>query len=310
MKTVLITGGTGLLGQALTKGLLARGYSIIILTRNAASKKNERNVRYAQWDLAAQAIDSSAILTADYIVHLAGANVAEQRWSQKRKQEIVESRAQSSALLVKALQENQNDVKAVVSASGIGWYGADPQIPNLVPFVESDRAADDFLGTTCVQWEQSIQPVTSLGKRLVIFRTGLVLSNNGGAYAEFKKPLRFGVASVLGNGKQMVSWIHVDDMVNLYITALENEAWSGVYNAVAPQPVSNKALIQAMSRQRGGFHITTHVPQFALKTALGEMSVEVLKSATVSSGKVEAAGYTFSFPHIEAAVQHLHQTGS
>jgi uncharacterized protein (TIGR01777 family) len=305
MATVLITGGTGLIGQALTTALLAKGYKIIVLTRNAKGKKAIPGVSYAQWDVAAQTIDSGAITQADYIVHLAGANVAQHRWTEERKQEIVQSRVESSALLVKALQQNGNNVKAVISASAIGWYGADPHLPNPKPFVETDTAAPDFLGTTCVQWERSVAPVAEMGKRLVLLRTGIALSNKDGAYAEFKKPLRFGTATVLGSGRQVVSWIHIDDLVKLYIQAIENESWSGVYNAVAPHPVSNKQLIQTIAKQRGGFYITVHVPELALKTALGEMSIEVLKSATVSSSKIEQAGYTFLFPHIEAAVQHL-----
>ena len=310
MATVLITGGTGLIGQALTKILLAQGYHVIILTRNAAGKKATQNLSFAQWDVAAQTIDSTAMQQADYIIHLAGAGVAERRWTTKRKQEIVDSRVQSSALILKTLRETDNKVRAVISASAIGWYGADPTIPNPSAFTETDNAAADFLGTTCVQWEQSIQPLTELNKRLVIFRTGIVLSNKGGAYAEFKKPLRFGVASVLGSGKQIISWIHIDDLVNLYIAAIENKTWQGVYNAVAPHPVSNKTLIQTIAKQRGGFYITAPVPAIALKGALGEMSIEVLKSTTVSSRKIEQAGYTFSFPHIEAAVQDLQKNAS
>lgn len=310
MATVLITGGTGLIGQALTKELIAKGHEVIILTRDAGAKKAARNIRYAQWNVAGQSIENSAIQQADYIVHLAGANVAEGRWTEKRKKEIIDSRVQSSALLLNALKENSNNVKAVISASAIGWYGADPKIPNPAPFVEADKAADDFLGTTCAQWERSIEPVSHLGKRLAILRTGIVLSNNGGAYAEFKKPLRFGAAAVLGSGKQMISWIHIDDMVKMYIEAIENRNWQGVYNAVAPQPVSNKTLIQTIAKQRGGFYITTHVPEAALKLALGEMSIEVLKSTTVSASKIEAAGYTFLFPHIEPAIYNLHKKAS
>lgn len=307
MATVVITGGTGLIGQALAKALLAKGYSVIILTRKPAEAKTIQKVTYAHWDTGLQTIDPNAVQEAGCIVHLAGANVAERRWTETRKKEIVDSRVQSGTLLLKALQQNSNSVKAVISASAIGWYGPDAQVPNPKPFTETDSAARDFLGATCAQWERSIQPAAGLGKRLVIFRTGIVLSNKGGAYAAFKKPLRFGLASVLGNGRQTVSWIHIDDIVNLYMAAIENEAWSGIYNAVAPHPVSNKKLIQTMAKQRGGFYITAPVPEAALKIALGEMSIEVLKSTTVSSKKIEEAGYTFSFPHIEAAVANLHK---
>jgi uncharacterized protein (TIGR01777 family) len=310
MATVLITGGTGLIGQALTAALVEKGNQVIVLTRNAAAKKSTPQVRYASWNVAAQTIDRNAIEQTDFIIHLAGANVADGRWTPHRKQEILSSRVASGALLINALKENANNVKAVISASAIGWYGADPQVPNPKPFVETNDAAADFLGTTCVQWEQSIAPVTTVGKRLVILRTGIVLSNKGGAYAEFKKPLRFGMASILGSGNQVVSWIHMDDIVNLYMAAMENSSWQGVYNAVAPQPVSNKILIETIAKQRGGFYITSHVPELALKVALGEMSVEVLKSATVSARKLEAAGYTFLFPNIATAVFNLHKKAS
>lgn len=294
-----------MIGQALTKELVARGYSVIILTRGSAAPAKGSGVQYAQWDVERQTIDKDAVGRADYIVHLAGANVAEGRWTDARKREIRESRTRSGALLVKALKENPNNVKAVVSASAIGWYGPDGQVPNPHPFTESAPANTDFLGTTCQQWEDSIKPVVDLGKRLVILRTGIVLSAEGGAYKEFEKPLRFGVASVLGNGRQVVSWIHMADLVGMYITAIRNERWQGVYNAVAPQPVTNRELIGTIARQRGRFFITTTVPEAALKVALGEMSIEVLKSATVSSRKAEEAGYQFLFPNIGTAVHNL-----
>jgi uncharacterized protein len=306
MATVLITGGTGLIGQALTKELLAKGYEVIILTRNPNKEKQTAGkVSYAAWNLAMQSIDEKAIQKSDYVVHLAGANVAGGRWTEKRKKEIVESRTKSGQLLVKALKEIPNKIKTVVSASAIGFYGPDPIIPNPKPFVETDPADDSFLGRTCVQWESAIDPVIESGKRLVKFRTGIVLSNDSGAYAEFKKPLKFGIASVLGSGKQIISWIHIKDIAGLYIYAIENEKMEGVYNAVAPQPVSNKKLIETIAGEKAGFSVTAHVPEFVLKTMLGEMSIEVLKSATVSNKKIEAAGYVFMFPGIEAAVKNL-----
>jgi uncharacterized protein (TIGR01777 family) len=310
MATVLVTGGTGLIGQALTNALIAKRHEVIVLTRNLNDRKTTKRLRYALWDANAQTMDKYAIAQADFIIHLAGANVADGRWTEKRKQEIRDSRVRGGELLVKVLQEIPNAVKAVISASATGWYGPDPVIPNSKPFTENDPAATDFLGSTCKQWEESIQPVTELGKRLVLFRTGIVLSNRGGAYAEFKKPLRFGVASVLGNGRQMISWIHIDDIVQLYINALESDSWQGVYNTVAPQPASNKQLITAMAKQRGRFYMTTHVPELALKTALGEMSIEVLKSTTVSASKLEKRGYPFLFPHIDTAVRNLHKNAS
>lgn len=305
MKTVLITGGTGLIGKALTKELVDKGYSVIILTRNKGGRKSRENVSYALWNTQQQTIDGQAMAKADYIVHLAGANVAERRWTKKRKKEIVGSRVHSGTLLVKALKEIPNQVKAVISASAIGWYGPDPRIPNPRPFTEADGAAQDFLGTTCRQWEGAIVPAAETGKRLVILRTGIVLSNEGGAYAEFKKPLKFGMAAVLGNGRQMISWIHIKDLVRLYREAIENDKLNGIYNAVAPNPVNNQTLIDEIAKQNKRFYIKAPVPSFVLKVVLGELSIEVLKSATVSSRKIESAGFQFLFPAIGAAVHDL-----
>jgi uncharacterized protein len=305
MATVLITGGTGLIGQALTKELLAKGYEVTILTRDSRNQKTIKNLTYASWDLQQQTIDETAIKKANYIVHLAGANVGKGRWTDKRKKEIIESRTQSAALLAKGLKEIPNNVKAVISSSAIGWYGPDPVVPNPKPFIETDLHDNSFLGNTCEQWEAGIRAVMELNKRLIIFRTGIVLSNEGGAFAEFKKPLKFGIASILGNGQQVVSWIHVKDIVGIYIYGIENEKLNGIYNAVAPQPVSNKRLIQTMAKEKAGLAILAPVPAFVLKAMFGEMSIEVLKSATVSSKKIEDAGYSFLFPSIEGAVKNL-----
>lgn len=306
MATVLITGGTGLIGKALTKALTAKGYEVIILTRKLPAKTKSRpGIAYALWDVEAQTIDEKAVAQADFIVHLAGANVAEGRWTETRKQEILDSRVDSGRLLVKALKDTPNKVQAVVSSSAIGWYGPDPQLPNPHPFVETDPADRSFLGTTCKAWEEAIAPVAAMGKRLVYLRTGIVLSQEGGAYKEFRKPLGFGVASILGNGKQVVSWIHIDDIVGLYIKAIEDVSWSGPYNAVAPQPVPSKTLIQTMAKVKGGLAIPAPVPAFVLRTMLGEMSIEVLKSATVSSSKAEAGGYRFLYPDVLSAVKAL-----
>ena len=303
MQTVLITGGTGMIGHALRSKLLEKGYRVIILTRNKSKQKSESaNLLYAEWDVEKMQIEPEAIAQADYIIHLAGAGVADERWTEKRKQEIISSRVKTGELLVKALNETLNNVKAVISISGIGYYGPDK---NGKAFVESDNPSNDFLADTCIKWEAAIQPVEAIGKRLVIFRTGVVLSNDGGAFTEFKKPLRFGFATILGSGKQIVSWIHTDDLVKLYLNAIENNLISGIYNAVAPKPVSNKELILQLAKAKNKFYIPVIVPAFVLKIVVGELSVEVLKSATVSSAKIESTGFVFQYPTIESAIQKL-----
>lgn len=303
MSTVLITGGSGLIGNALTKLLLEKGFEVIIFTRNPEKQKPvSAKLSYAQWNIDEQMIDKAALAKADHIIHLAGAGIADKRWSKKRKKEILESRTKSSDLIVDSLKNVPNKVKTVVSASGIGWYGQDPVIPNPKAFAEDSPASNDFLGNTCRQWEESIEPVTQLGKRLVKLRTGIVLSIDGGALKKFMKPLKFGVATILGNGKQIISWIHIDDLARVFLSAIENNRMIGVYNAVTSNPVSNKELVIQLAKSRKKLFIPFHVPTFMLKLILGEMSIEVLKSATVSNEKILKAGFNFQFPGIAEAL--------
>ncbi len=311
MLSVLITGGTGVIGKRLSSMLVEKGYHVIILTRqqsliNGEIKDKEAGLHYAYWNVEKSEIDKNAVTNTDYVIHLAGAGVADKRWTEKRKTEIVESRTKSSALLIKALRENDNKVKAVISASAIGWYGPDTTESLKRGFSESEKPTDDFLGNTCLLWEESIEPVMELGKRLVRLRTGIVLSNDGGAFAEFRKPLKAGIAAILGTGRQTISWIHIEDICRIYLYALENEKLEGIYNAAAPKPVNNKTLVLQIAKQlHGNFFVAMPVPAFILKIVLGEMSIEVLKSTTVSSKKIMAAGFKFLHPSIETAVEAL-----
>ncbi len=304
MRTILITGGTGLVGKELIKQLVNKNYSVIVLTRKIPNESVLPKISYALWDVNKGTIDVDAIKKADAIIHLAGAGVMDKKWNEEYKKEIEESRTKSSALLVKTLAENEHNVKTIVSASAIGWYGAD-KIPNHY-FTENEKADDAFLGEVCLKWEQSIEAAEPLGIRVCKLRTGIVLAKDGGAYAEFRNPLKFGVAAILSNGKQMVSWIHNADLCRLYIFALENENISGSYNAVAPVPVSNKTLTLEIAKKfRGKSFIPVHVPNFVLKIMLGSRSIEILKSATVSCTKIKDAGFTFLFPSVESAVNEI-----
>ncbi len=307
MPTVLITGGTGLVGRKLTEHLIENNYEVIILSRNKNNSSGNSKITYSYWDVKKEVIDVAAIQKADCIVHLAGAGVMDKRWSKAYKKEILESRTKSAALLVKTLKENNHNVKTFVSASAIGWYGedSDPLI-RKEGFIETDLAAKDFLGETCLLWEAVSEPVTGLGIRLVRIRTGIVLSNEGGALKEFRNPLRYGVAAILGNGKQIISWIHIDDLCRMYCEAIENNFLQGSYNAVAPIPVSQKKLLLVLAEKlRNRFYTTIHVPRFFLKLILGERSIEILKSATVSCKKIKSTGFTFLYPTLDAAMEEL-----
>jgi uncharacterized protein (TIGR01777 family) len=306
METVLITGGTGLIGTRLTELLVEKGYRVIILTRSIPVIDKADRVRYAKWDLVSREIDPDAIKEADYVIHLAGAGVAEKRWSEKRKQEIVSSRTKTGALLSETIGKYPNKIKAVISMSAIGWYGPDTDRSKAKGFEENASPDRSFLGETCREWEAAVSPITDLGKRLVIFRTGIVLSDDGGAFTEFRKPLQARLATILGNGKQVISWIHIDDLCRMFILALENRELNGVYNAVAPNPVTNRQLVMQLAKKTcGRFFLPVYVPAFVLKIMLGEMSIEVLKSATVSARKILQTGFVFSYPEIESAIDDL-----
>jgi uncharacterized protein (TIGR01777 family) len=299
MDTVIITGGTGLIGRALSTYLVSRGMQVIILTREPRSHlSSSPGISYAGWNVEEQSITEEAFKKAKFIIHLAGAGVADKSWTEKRKKEILESRTKSASLLVKVLQQVPNEIIAVVSASAIGWYKKN----NPVPATETDPPGQGFLSETCVAWENSIRPVSELGKRLVILRTGIVLSNDGGAFPEFARPVRFGIAAILGNGKQMISWIHIEDLCRLYMEAMLNPSLSGIYNAVAPQPLSNRSfMLDLAKRIKGSFYIPIPVPEFILRLMLGDRSQEVLESSNVSSNKLKQLGFQFIYPTADAA---------
>lgn len=308
MPVVLICGGSGLIGKRLAQLLTEKNYRVMILTRqlNPSDQTNTPNLSYATWNPDSGTIDQQSLAQADYIINLAGAGIADKRWSAARKQLIKESRVKSGQTIVKALNNNPNKVKCVVNASGIGWYGEDSTLKDEKGFTEDYPAAPGFLGDTCKAWEESIDAAANAGRRLIKLRTGIVLSKEGGALKEFAKPVRFGIAAILGNGKQIQSWIHIDDICRMFIYALENENIQGVYNAVAPRPVDNKTLILDLAKKmKGSFYVSAYVPSFVLKIMLGELSTEVLKSTTVSSEKIRRTGFQFIYPSIEAALNAL-----
>jgi uncharacterized protein len=300
MPTVLITGGTGLVGKALCTQLVQKGYNVIVLTRHLQAN-TQASIKFAKWNVKNKEIDIEALQQADYIIHLAGAGVMDKKWTEAYKTEIVNSRVESAALIVEKLQQHSNKVKAVISASAIGWYN-----PNEILHTEDEPADNSFLGNTCRLWEESIQPVTALGKRLVKLRIGIVLSKNGGALKEFMQPLKFGVAAILGSGKQIISWVHINDLCRMFLHAIETENMSGAYNAVAPEPVTNKTLTLTLAKKmKGKFYLPLHVPTFILKLMLGQRSIEILKSAAVSSKKIEATNFSFQFKNIDTALENI-----
>jgi uncharacterized protein (TIGR01777 family) len=298
IKSVLITGGSGLVGTALTDLLLQKGYHVSHLGRSPSSGK----VKCYRWSVTGKYIDPKALENVDAIIHLAGASVAEKRWTKDRKKEILESRTESTTLIHETLKSQANQVKVVISATAVGYYGLSTSDDW---YDETRGPGSDFLATVCKEWEASADPIESLGKRLVKIRVGVVLSNKGGALIQMAQPVKWGVGAALGSGKQWVSWIHMDDLCQIFLKALENETMTGNYNGVAPNPVTNNDLNKAIAKALHRPLFLPPVPEFALKIILGEMSQIVVTGARVTCDKTKSAGVEFRFQNAEEAVKDL-----
>lgn len=296
---ILITGGSGLIGRELTTALLNRGYQVSHLSRHPG---NDPRIKTFLWDIAKGQIDEECLDGIDTIVHLSGAGVADKRWTKKRKEEIINSRVMSIGLLYQLIKRKPNQVKSVISASGISYYG--DRGDDLI--TENTAPANDFLGRCCILWEQAVDQGKAMSLRIVKYRTGIVLTKAGGALPTLAKPIRLGVGAALGTGKQWIPWIHITDTVNMYLKAIEDENLSGVFNMVAPQPVTNKKLTQAVARQLHRPYWMPNVPAFVIRLLFGEMGTVVLASVRSSSFKIEEAGFNFKYPIIEDALKELY----
>lgn len=296
--SVLITGASGLIGTRLTEMLLQKGYRVVHLGR---SKRNVGIPSFV-WDFQKQTIDPEALSGVHTIIHLAGAGVAEQRWNKRRKKEILDSRIDSTELLYQSLKKIPNEVHSVIAASAIGYYGFGLSHDLLG---EEAPPGQDFLSTVVVAWEQKLDQLINLGKRIAKIRIGIVLSEQGGALAEIARPVKFGIGAPLGTGKQMVSWIHIDDLCRLFIRAIENPEMQGTYNGVAPRAVTNEELTKAIARTLHRPLWLPPIPGFALHILIGEMADLVIHGSNVSASKTMQAGFQFEFTDINLAVKDL-----
>jgi len=297
---VLITGGSGLIGQQLCKRLQQRGYEVALLGR---SKSAQSNAPSYTWNLHRNEIDRDAINNCDFIIHLAGTNIGAKRWTRKRKQEIINSRVKSADLIFNNLNRKDTRLMGFISSSAIGYYGA--RTTGHI-FKETDPPAGDFLGKVCKEWEDAADKFTSIGIRTVKLRTGVVLSKQGGALSKLQVLVQWGLASAIGSGKQYMPWIHVDDLCNMYINTLENFQMEGAYNAVAPEHVTNKAFTRKLAQVLGKPFWLPNIPSFVMKLMFGKMAVMLLEGSRVSSEKMEAAGYKFQFPELDSAFMELY----
>lgn len=305
MQTIGITGGTGFVGHHLSALLQSEGYDIIIFSRSTQQSDNKQ-IKYAYWNPDQKQCDITALGQIDAMVHLAGASIAGKRWTPERKKEITDSRVAATRFLVQMLQIHAPHCKTLLSASATGFYG--PDRPGLTPFTEEAPAYPDFLGEVCREWEEASEDAAHFLRRVIV-RFGIVLGKEAGAFLEFEKPTRMGVLPILGSGSQMVCWIHVADLTAMIAFLLKEAELYGVYNGVAPIAVSNKKLMKTIAREKGGIKLPVPVPSFVLKMMLGEMSVEVLKSTTVSAEKILRTGFSFKYPNIEKAVHELLKKG-
>jgi hypothetical protein len=295
---ILITGGSGLIGNAITRALRAESVPVRWLSRN--TRHTPEGVQVYFWDPARGSCDAAALTGVETIVHLAGAGIADARWSPARKQEIIGSRVSAARTLFATLQQPPHRVKTIVAASAIGFYG-DRQDEWLD---EKSAPGAGFLSETCMEWERELGRFAELGIRLVILRVGFVLSRDGGALPVMKKPVDWFAGAPLGTGGQYLSWIDLDDLVGQFRFAMEHEDLQGIFNAVAPSPVTNRAMIQAMGKVLRRPVWPVPVPGFLLRLLLGEQSVMVTAGQRVSSEKIQQAGFRFRYPDVEASLRH------
>jgi uncharacterized protein len=296
MQNILITGGSGLVGQRITVLLEKKGYQVAWLSRSAQSDRES-----FLWNLEKQVIDPAAMEWADAIIHVAGAGVAEKRWTPERKKLILESRTQSTQLLFTALEKAENRPNTFISASAVGFYGFNTG----TTLVDENRpAGSDFLAEVVKAWENEVKKMESLDIRTVLLRIGIVLDAEGGALGEMLKPP---LATPLGSGDQWMSWIHIEDLARMFVFALEKTTLQGVYNAVAPNPATNQQLTQEAASAKGKTYIGIGVPGLVLKLILGEMAAMVLGGNRVSCQKIQKAGFQFEFYELSAALKDIFQ---
>jgi len=298
MATVLIGGGSGMIGTRLSQLLRERNYEVLHLSRR---ERPDSEYETFQWDIAAGSIDAEAIDRADFIINLAGAGIADKPWTDRRKQLIIDSRVQTTRLFKNQLMQRDKKPEAFLSSAAIGIYGDKGN--EVVD--ELSEPGEGFLTESCQAWENAVEEVRETGVRTVAFRIGIVLSTQGGALPKLKMSLPFFIAPYFGDGQQWYSWIHIDDVCRCFIHGIENKALTGRYNAVAPNPATNKTLMRKLKEAADQPALLMPVPAFLLRLVLGEMADTVLDSARVSSQKIQNTGFEFNFEELRPALEDL-----
>lgn len=296
-EVVLITGASGMIARELSKKI-EKEYTVRFLTRKK-TKENEY-----EWDIKKATIDESAFENLDHIIHLAGANIAEKRWTEERKKELISSRVDSAKLLSDTLQKKNIKLKSFISASGINYYGT---ITTDKIYTEEDKPGTDFLSEVVILWEKAADQFKEqhLAERVVKIRTAVVLSETDGALKKMIPPIKLGIGSPLGSGKQYMPWIHVKDICSVYEFTLKNTHVEGAYNSTSPQHVTNEDLTKKIAEVLEKPLFMPNVPSFVLKILFGELADALLEGSRASSKKIEDAGFRFEFPDLKKALEDL-----
>jgi uncharacterized protein len=298
LETVLIAGGTGLIGQELCEALLGKGYRIKLLGR---TKRDLPHLKSYVWDPSKSSIDLEAFEGTDYVVNLAGANVGEGRWTGHRKKELIDSRIMSTKVLISAIQTNHFPIKKFIQASAIGYYG----FSDLdIEFKETDEAGNDFLAELTNQWEAATKSLDEIHVKLIL-RIGVVLSDKGGALPTMSKPIKMFAGTSLGSGKQFVPWIHIEDLIEIFLKGIRDPTFKGIYNAVAPNPVTNHELTNLIGKALHKPIWPIPAPSLLLKLVLGEQAQIVLQGNKISNQKLLETGFKFKYDNAENALNQL-----
>ena len=296
---ILITGGSGFLGSSLTQKLLSENIEVVHLTRDKNSKNDVKNYL---WNWEKNEIDEKCFNGITHIIHLAGAGIAEKAWTQKRKNTIVKSRVLTARLLHSKIVSLNIDLKAFISASAVGFYGA--QVSEK-EFNESDVSYEDFMGNCCKQWENAADLFIPIS-RVVKLRLGVILDKDFGALPRIARMIINRIGSPLGKGSQYMPWIHIDDAVEIFYKAIRNNEYSGVYNAVSSENITNSILTKSVGKVLNRKIWLPNVPSFILRFLYGEMSDTILKGVKVSNKKIKNLGFKFKYNKIDEALKYIY----